>query len=154
LAGADYSLLGQKHEGEIEIFRASAGLQYWIASWLSSNMWYSRRWRSATPKSVDVPAGRAGGDSIMASITAHFDVYPNAGLARGGIDRPVFAPMGAPTNERTELQQPLRPEGARPATQEQLQQPLREQPARPTPPPAPAKPEEAKPQDSETTPAR
>jgi hypothetical protein len=99
-----------------------------------------------------VPAGRASGDSVIASVTAHFDLYPNPGLARGGIDRPVFAPMGAPTYERTEMQQPLRPEGARPQAQQQLQQPLREPPARPTPP---AKPEESQPPaESETPPAR
>jgi len=152
LVGADYSLLGQHQEAEIEIFRASAGLQYWVTSWLSSNLWYSRRWRSGTAKALDVPAGRASGDSVIASVTAHFDLYPNPGLARGGIDRPVFAPMGAPTYERTEMQQPLRPEGARPQAQQQLQQPLREPPARPTPP---AKPEESQPPaESETPPAR
>lgn len=150
LAGTDYTLLGQTSKVDIEVFRASAGLQYWLASWLSSNLWYSRRWRSANVSAVDVPGGRASGDSVIASITAHFDVYPNPGLARGGIERPLFAPIGAPTYERTELQQPLRPESARPGAQQQLQQPLREQPARPTPP----KPEETKPQDSETTPAR
>jgi hypothetical protein len=154
LAGADYSLLGQGHEADIEIFRGSAGLQYWLTSWLSSNLWYSRRWRSAVASAVDVPSGTARGNSVIASITAHFDVYPNPGMARGGIDRPLFAPIGSPSYERTEMQQPLRPGSARPDVQQQLQQPLREQPARPTPPPAPPKPEETKPQDSETTPAR
>jgi hypothetical protein len=152
LAGTDFSLLGEKSESNIQVFRASAGLQYWIASWLSSNLWYSRRWRSVTPSaSIDVPAGHAGGNNVLASITAHFDVYPNPGLARGGINRPLFTPMGSPTNERTELQQPLKPELGRPELQQAPQQPLREQPPRPTPPP---KPEEAKPSDSETPPAR
>ena len=154
LAGADYSLLGQEHEADIEVFRAAAGLQYWLTSWLSSNLWYSRRWRTAGATTVDVPGGKTGGNSVIASITAHFDVYPNPGFARGGIDRPLFAPIGSPSYERTEMQQPLRPGSARPDVQQQLQQPLREQPARPTPPPAPPKPEETKPQDSETTPAR
>jgi hypothetical protein len=140
LAGTDYTLLGEKEKADIEVFRASAGLQYWLTSWLSSNLWYSRRWRSANQSAVDVPGGRTGGDSVIASITAHFDVYPNPGLARGGIDRPLFTPVGAPTYERTELQQPLRPESARPEVQQQLQQPLREQPARPTPPPPPTSP--------------
>jgi hypothetical protein len=150
LAGADYTLLGQKDNVDIEVFRASAGLQYWLTSWLSSNLWYSRRWRSAVVSAVDVPDGRVSGDSVIASITAHFDIYPNPGFARGGIDRPLFAPMGSPTYERTEMQQPLRPQSARPEVQQQLQQPLREEPARPKPSPPPP----TTPPESETTPAR
>jgi hypothetical protein len=148
LVGADYSLLGEKAPfAEIEVFRASAGLQYWITSWLSSNLWYSRRWRSAEKSAVDVPGGRAGANNVLASITAHFDMYPNPGLARGGINRPLFAPGGTPTYERTELQQPLRPDLGRPELQQPSQQPLRE----PTPPPKP-KPEESKPPETETPP--
>ncbi len=149
LAGADFSLLGDKSETDIQVFRASAGLQYWINSWLSSNLWYSRRWRSATPSAVNVPAGRAAGDSVLASITAHFDIYPNPGLAIGGINRPLFAPGGAPTYERTELQQPLRPDLGRPELQQTPQQQLREKPATPPPPPPPSTTP-----DTQTPPAR
>ena len=149
LAGTDFSLLGDKSETDIQVFRASAGLQYWINSWLSTNLWYSRRWRSATPSAVDVPGGRAGGNSVLASITAHFDVYPNPGLAVGGINRPLFAPGGAPTYERTELQQPLRPDLGRPELQQAPQQQLREKPATP-----PSTPPQTTTPETETPPAR
>jgi hypothetical protein len=154
LVGTDYSLLGEKSEADIEVFRAAAGLQYWINSWLSSNLWYSRRWRSAAARAVDVPAGRAGGNSVIASITAHFDVYPNPGLARGGINRPLFAPIGTPSYERTEMQQPLRPDLGRPELQQPTQQQLRE-PARPTtPPPPPPPPPESTAPGTDVPPAR
>jgi len=150
LAGTDFSFLGEKEATDIEVFRASAGLQYWITSWLSSNFWYSRRWRSVTPRAhIDVPAGKAAGDNVLVSLTAHFDVYPNPGLAVGGINRPLFAPGGAPTYERTELQQPLRPDLGRPELQQAPQQQLREKPATPPPPP----PQSTTP-DTETPPAR
>lgn len=136
LAGADYSILDTQPVN-VHVFRASAGLQYWINNWLSSNVWYSRRWRHAGPGSNDVRSGSVGGDSVMMGISAHFDLYPNLGLAQAA-QRPLYAPMGTPVYERTELQQPLRPPAGTPEMQQQLQQPLRPESVRPPPPPPPA----------------
>jgi hypothetical protein len=136
LLGADYTLMGAPGTtgADIEVFRAAAGLQYWITRWLSSNLWYSRRWRSAVVSAVGVPDGTAGGNSVLLAITAHFDVYPNPGLARD-FTHPLYAPMGAPTYERTELQQPLRPPTGPVEMQQPLQQPLREPGLSPAPKP-------------------
>ncbi|HEX9445780.1 MAG TPA: hypothetical protein VGA73_16790, partial [Candidatus Binatia bacterium] len=134
LAGADYSIL-DTDPVNVHVFRASAGLQYWLTNWLSSNLWYSRRWRHAGAGSKDVGMGSVSGNSVMMGISAHFDLYPNLGLARAA-QRPLYAPMGTPVYERTELQQPLRPPPGAPEMRQQIQEPLRE-PARPTPPPPP-----------------
>lgn len=124
ILGVDYSLFDTQ-DVNFNVFRASAGLQYWITNWLSSNLLYSRRFRHAGPGSNDVNSGNVSGDSILLALSVHFDLWPNPALARGAM-HPLYPPMGAPLYAPPELQQPLRlPPGTLPG---QPQSPVPSQP--------------------------
>lgn len=66
-------------------FQATAALQYFITSWLSTNLSYSYRFINSgagADKTDLLSRGTVDGSSVFLSITARFDVWPNTGLAR------------------------------------------------------------------------
>jgi hypothetical protein len=65
--------------------RVSAGINYLINSWLSSNLSYSYRasYGGAGASNSDLLArGTVSASNVFLSITARFDIWPNTGLAR------------------------------------------------------------------------
>jgi hypothetical protein len=97
ILGLQYDIF-ETADVNFQTFRAGAGLHYWITNWLSSNLWYSHRWLNSGSGagSADlVASGKVSGNSIILAFSAHFDVWPNVGLARGPT-RPLYAPPGVP----------------------------------------------------------
>ncbi len=65
--------------------QASAGLQYSITSWLSSNLSYSYRWinSGSGANSTDlISPGTVSASNVFLSFVTRFDIWPNTGLAR------------------------------------------------------------------------
>ncbi|HZA57468.1 MAG TPA: hypothetical protein VE616_24705 [Candidatus Udaeobacter sp.] len=84
IAGADYSFY-DTDDVNFKTFRASAGLQYLITTWLSSNLTYSYRFINSGAGATNtdlLSRGNVNGNSVFLSITARFDLWPNTGLAR------------------------------------------------------------------------
>ncbi|MBI4526005.1 MAG: hypothetical protein HY695_19585 [Deltaproteobacteria bacterium] len=93
-AGVDYSLF-DTDDVNFNTFQTHAGLQYWMTSWLSSNLRYSYRWidSGAGATSTDLlERGKVSGNSVNLTFTAHFDLWPNFGLSRG-ITSPYLTPV-------------------------------------------------------------
>jgi hypothetical protein len=112
---ADYSLFDTQGVN-LKVFRASAGLQYWITTWLSSNLSYSHRWQDAgsgAGSTKIVSSGRIAANTIFAALSVHFDVWPNVALTRGPA-RPLYAPLGAPLYAPPETPQPVTPQPVTP----------------------------------------
>jgi len=136
VVGADYSISNTNSNTssntssvDFNLFRASAGLQYWFTNWLSSNFMYSYRscnCGSATQSNnTSLVSGKVQGNTVLLAFSAHFDLWPNPALARGAM-HPLYPPMGAPVYAPPELQQPLRlPPGTLPG---QPQSPVPSQP--------------------------
>jgi hypothetical protein len=83
-AGVDFSMFDTDDEN-FNTLRARAGLQYLITSWLSSALFYSYRQidSGAGARSSDLlERGNVSRNAAFVSITAHFDIWPNIGLAR------------------------------------------------------------------------
>jgi hypothetical protein len=114
-SGLDYSMF-DTDDGKFSVFRASAGLQYWLTTWISSNLWYSHRWRHAdlgSNSNNKVSNGDISGNSVLLAFAFHFDLWPDLGLARGAT-HPLYQPMGAPGSISPEFRQPLRPPPTQP----------------------------------------
>lgn len=82
----DFSLFDTENVN-FKTFRATAGLQYLINTWLSSNLSYD--YRSSTngagaSSSTLLQKGTIQSNTVFLSLAAHFDLWPNPGLARGG----------------------------------------------------------------------
>jgi len=102
--GASYSFY-DTDDVNFKTLQATAGLQYLINSWLSSNLSYSfRSTNSGTGASTStlLQKGTVKSNTVFLSLIAQFDLWPNPGLSRGissasavPIIRPPFgeAPM-------------------------------------------------------------
>ena len=87
IAGVDFPLYNTD-EGSFKTFQASAGLQYRINSWLTSNLFYSYRMSDASTSAARnsdgiLQAGRVSANSAYINLTSTFDIWPNFGLSRG-----------------------------------------------------------------------
>jgi hypothetical protein len=83
-AGVEFSLFDTK-DVNFKTLRANMGLQYLITNWLSSGLVYSHRQidSGAGANSSDLlDRGKITGNRIYLYFTAHFDIWPNIGLAR------------------------------------------------------------------------
>ncbi len=83
IVGANYSFF-DTDDVDFSILQASAGFQYWITSWLSSNLRYSHRLRDGGSGAAATDLGTSAkvqSNSVFLSLTANFDIWPNLGLA-------------------------------------------------------------------------
>jgi hypothetical protein len=103
-----YSLWNTDDEN-FRTFQATAGLQYAINSWLSSNLNYgfystnggsggSITCGSGSSNATCIPKGTVNANTVWFALTANFNLWPNPGLSRGissssavPIVRPPFA---------------------------------------------------------------
>lgn len=116
LMSAEYSLFETK-DADFKVFRTATGLQWWVTPWLSSNLWYSYRFRDAGNGAGTTNLASTGvvrGNAVVATAAVYFDLYPNFRLARGSA-RPIFSPMGAPVYMGTEQQRPSTTEPSGPS---------------------------------------
>jgi hypothetical protein len=77
-AGVDFSLFDTDRV-DFNVFQAHAGLQYPITSWLTSSLRYSHRWR----KGGGELGGKVTGNSILATFTFLFDIWPRVSFSEG-----------------------------------------------------------------------
>jgi hypothetical protein len=93
-SGVDFSLFDTE-DVDFKTFQANIGMQYFITSWLSSNLGYSFRWVDRGSSASDVTLldrGIVRGNLVFLSLTLNFDIWPNTGLARS-ITEPSSIPM-------------------------------------------------------------
>ena len=82
-ARANYSFY-DTNQVNFSLFNASAGLQYWITTWLSSSLTYTHRFRDSGAGAQNTSlrnSGNAHSNSVVLVFTSHFDIWPNVGLA-------------------------------------------------------------------------
>ena len=83
-ATADFSLFNTE-DVNFKTLGNSAGIQYLITSWLSSNLLYRFRWIDSGAGAVNtnlLDRGVVTGNSVFLYLTASFDLWPTVGLAR------------------------------------------------------------------------
>ena len=83
-ASADYSFY-DTDDVNFKTFQATAGLQYFFNTWLSSGLFYNFRHINSgvgASKTDILTRGTVNGSSVFLNITARFDLWPNTGLAR------------------------------------------------------------------------
>jgi len=83
-AGANFTYF-DTDDVDFSTIRASAELQYWITSWLSSTLRYihaRRKGGSGSNSTVLRTEDTIRTNSILLSLTANFDLLPNVGLAK------------------------------------------------------------------------
>lgn len=72
---------------DFETFQALAGMQYWLTSWMSANLVYNYRrldpGKEGVRQSEILRGSITEGNSIVVSLSAYFDIWPNVGFARG-----------------------------------------------------------------------
>jgi hypothetical protein len=94
IAGLEYSMF-DTDDVNFNTFRATTGLQYLITSWLSSGLAYNYRWidSGAGANSSDLlERGKVSANGVYLYLAAHFNIWPNIGLARG-ITAPSLTPL-------------------------------------------------------------
>ncbi|MGE5304030.1 MAG: hypothetical protein ACM3TN_12005 [Alphaproteobacteria bacterium] len=89
----NFSLYDTK-DVNFKTFQAGLGLQYAINSWLSANLNYYFNWNDGgagasstcnsnnNPSSCLITKGVVNSNNVFLSLTSHFDLWPNVGLAR------------------------------------------------------------------------
>jgi hypothetical protein len=108
LAGVNFSFY-DADDGNFQTFQASAGARYQFTSWLASNFFYAYRWTDSSnsaARSDLLQAGVIRANTVYLTLTANFDLWPNAGLSRSiaaptPLVRPPFPQASAPTNSST-----------------------------------------------------
>jgi hypothetical protein len=96
-AGVDYSLFDTE-DVNFKTLQASTGLQYAVTNWLCSSLRYSHRrlYSGSGAENTDLlTRGNVYGNSVFLNFSAHFDVWPTMGLARGSTSCPLVVPTGA-----------------------------------------------------------
>jgi hypothetical protein len=86
IAGVIFSLF-DTDDGNFQTFQASAGARYQFTPWLASNLFYAYRWTDssnsvAQSSSGILQTGIVRANAVYLTLTANFDLWPNAGLAR------------------------------------------------------------------------
>jgi hypothetical protein len=85
IMGAHFSLF-DTDDADFKVFQTLAGVQYWITSWLSAGLLYSYRWldpEGGADTTGFLRRAKTDSHSVFVSFSAHFDIWPNVGLARG-----------------------------------------------------------------------
>jgi hypothetical protein len=93
-SGVNFSLFDTR-EVNFKTFQGTVGLQYLIATWLSSALNYNFRWidTGAGASNTDLLSrGQVKANSVFLSLTARFDLWPNVRLARS-VDAPLLTPI-------------------------------------------------------------
>jgi hypothetical protein len=83
-ANADFSFF-DTDDVNFKTFRAGVGMQYLFTTWLSSAISYYFNWRDggAGANATDLlDKGIVRSNNVFLSVTMHFDLWPNTGLAR------------------------------------------------------------------------
>jgi hypothetical protein len=83
---------------DFQIFDMRAGVQYWIAPWLSTDFLVSHRFRNSGAGSGSTNLATAGhirSTSVFLNLSTHFELYPRLRLARGAL--PGVGPMSPTT---------------------------------------------------------
>jgi hypothetical protein len=104
-ANVSYSLFDTEDEN-FTTFQATAGLQYAINSWLSSNLHYgfystkggsggTVNCGSGSSNTTCIPKGTVNANTVWFTLTANFNLWPNPGLSRG-ISSPSAVPLIRP----------------------------------------------------------
>jgi hypothetical protein len=113
--GFDYSMF-ETDRVDFDVFTATAGVQYWITPWISSSLWYNRRWRDAgsgaNNNAALVSAGKIAGNSVLLAFSFYFDVWPNVGLSRASTQSLLYGTVGTPLYAPPEAPQPVTPPSA------------------------------------------
>jgi len=86
LAGVNFSFY-DTDDGNFQTFQASAGARYQFTPWLASNLFYAYRWTDssnsvAQSSSGILQPGIVRANVVYLTLTANFDLWPTAGLAR------------------------------------------------------------------------
>jgi opacity protein-like surface antigen len=101
-AFSDFSLFDTDDE-DFNTFTAGGGLRYGITSWLSAQLAYSYNWfdpKGNTSGSSFFRQEKTNSNNVFLSLSTAFDLWPNWGLARGGIASllfPAVSPSGGTT---------------------------------------------------------
>jgi hypothetical protein len=93
-ANVDFSRY-DTNDVNFKTFQGRVGLQYLINSWLSSDLAYSYRWVDSGAGgaiSTLLEKGIVRGNTVILSLAAHFELWPNPGLARS-ISSPFATPI-------------------------------------------------------------
>jgi hypothetical protein len=93
-AGVNYSLF-DTDGADFDTLQATGGLQYAITTWLCSTLAYNHRrlYGGSGSQTTDLQTrGNVYGNSVFLKFSAHFDIWPYVGLARGA----TACPMGVP----------------------------------------------------------
>ena len=61
---------------DFDVLQAQTGIRYLITSWLSSDLSYIHRFRDGDTENINA-------NSVLLSLTAYFDIWPNPGLGKG-----------------------------------------------------------------------
>lgn len=96
-SGVDFSLF-DTDDVNFKTFQVTVGLQYLIRTWLTSALNYNFRWidSGAGATNTDLLTdGTVKANSVFLTLTLHFDLWPNVGLARS-IDVSKLAPVLRP----------------------------------------------------------
>lgn len=96
LTGTEFSLYDTEDE-DFKTFQAFAGIQYWLTSWLSTGLAYSYQWldpEGGSRRTSVLGQSITDSNSVFVFLTAHFDVWPNMGPARGRGVSPLSASRG------------------------------------------------------------
>ncbi|MGE0823698.1 MAG: hypothetical protein AB7G75_28450 [Candidatus Binatia bacterium] len=98
IAAADFSMF-DTDDSDFQTLQILAGLQYWVTSWMSVNLMYNYRWLDPDQggsRDNFLSTAKIDGHSVIVSLSAYFDIWPNVGLARGIAARSPFlsSPVG------------------------------------------------------------
>ncbi len=110
-AAANYSMYDTR-DSNFNTFQAIGGFQYWVTSWMSANLMYNYRQldpgkiKGTSRESTILRTATIDGNSVTLSLSMHFDIWPNVGLARSvaansqmAIESPVEGVQPGPAPE-------------------------------------------------------
>src|SRR5262245_1801872 len=85
-AGVNFSFY-DTDDGNFQTFQAAAGARYQFTPWLASNLFYAYRWTDSSNSVAQASSGILQPGIVRANVvyltlTANFDLWPTAGLAR------------------------------------------------------------------------
>jgi hypothetical protein len=93
-ASVNFSLF-DTDDGNFKTFDASAGLQYWITTWLSSSLRYSHNFFDSgaglsNENRADLTTRSGHTNSVVLTFSTHFNLWPNPGLANAIRSAPIY----------------------------------------------------------------
>jgi len=94
-SGVQFSLF-DTDDVNFNTFQGTVGLQYWITTWLSSALSYNFRWidsGSGASNTDLLTQGVVKANTVMLTLTANFDLWPNIRLARSNMSSSTLTPV-------------------------------------------------------------